>query len=202
MKLLLPFSVIPCHQTTESNDHAVIKAIDNKLPRRSMPDAHYQKYDQIRQTDRKSSPHASPESFFCHLSKASHPAGQRNGIKNIILHPGTQRNMPAMPEICDRPGKIRPLEILIQRNPKQLADSDHHIDSSGKISVQLYRISQRCKHCQTGIRLVFVKQRIYKNGSRVRHHHFLKKSPQNPLKSFFHPFPLPTVRSIQLLTQP
>jgi len=109
--------------------------------------------------------------------------------------------MPAMPEIRDRYSKKWALEVFIQFNSKHRGNTDHNIHSSREICVKLDRIKQNSKKCHPVILCRIFKNSICKNSGPVRKDHFLKKAPENPLKTSDYIISLKPVFSIKLICQ-
>ena len=70
--------------------------------------------------------------------------------------------MPAFPEIRHGDRKIRPAEILVKRDSEQLAYTDHNIDGTGKICIQLNTVKKKCKECDAVI-LLQIKETLLKH---------------------------------------
>ena len=62
---------------------------------------------------------------------------EQNWIKNIIFHPCAKADMPAVPIICQRCGKVWLTKVLDHINSEYLCNRAGDINSSGKIRIKL-----------------------------------------------------------------
>ena len=62
--------------------------------------------------------------------------------KNVIDKPAIERHMPARPKISDVGLEIRPVEILLHRDPKEPGRTDRNIGIARKIEVDMNPIRE------------------------------------------------------------
>ena len=79
-----------------------------------MPDTHDQEHNNISHADGKRASDVLAETLAAPFAETPHPAAERYRIEDIVFHPGSQRNMPSVPEICQVDCKIRLSEVLIK----------------------------------------------------------------------------------------
>ena len=137
------------------------------------------------------------------FTKTVHSLGQGKWIEHIVLHPGAQGNMPAVPEVRDGTGEIRTFEILVQGNAEAFSRPHHHVHAAGKVTVQLDGIAQDPHNDRNScIGFIIAKHLIHHNRGPVRYDDFLKISPKHQLQAPFNTFQAEFPLAEQLGCQP
>ena len=92
--------------------------------------------------------------------------------------------MPSAPVLGDILTEERPLEILFDRDPQHLRDTDGDVDAAGKVGIQLQSVEH---HDAENERALIVLRRfdqcIYRRKNTVRDHHFLEIAPYHALQA-------------------
>ena len=110
--------------------------------------------------------------------------------------------MPSMPKIRNGNCEKRTLKVFIQCNTEQFRCSKHHIDPTGKICIQLDRITKDCYHdSDSHIVCIILKDLIDDHTGTVRQYQLFKIPPQDPLRSESDPFHRKRMRPVQLFSQ-
>lgn len=76
-------------------------------------------------------PHFSRTSFAVRLQLCKRFAAEQR-VKQIILQPCPQSNVPAAPELLNGFGEKGPVKILGKRNPQRFRQTDDNIHAAGK----------------------------------------------------------------------
>ena len=138
-----------------------------------MPYANQEKHQQVSDTHRKHPPGMPAEILLAVFTKTVHSLGQGKWIEHIVLHPGAQGNMPAVPEVRDGTRKIRPFEILVREMPKHSAAPITTSMPPEKVAVQLDGIAQDPHDDRNScIGFIIAKHLIHHNRGPVRYDNF------------------------------
>lgn len=78
----------------------------------------------------------------CPRGERLHGWTQSHRIKDIVAHPGTERDVPTMPKIGNGDREIGLAEVLGHLDAEELRDAAHHIDATGEIGVLVNRIQE------------------------------------------------------------
>ena len=195
-------SVVLRQQSRDADDQAVVETVDDIVPGGPVPDTDDQEHDHIGDADRHGASGAFAQVLFAPFSESAHPAGKRNRIKKIILHPCPERDVPAVPEIRDRDGKIRLPEIFIERDPEHLRDAQDDIDPSGEIPVELGAVHEDAQDAVAPQSRVIIENRVDIKRRVVSDDDLLEKSPGDPVQPAQDPLHVEFFFRIERIGQP
>ena len=102
------------------NKGRLIQTVIDKLPVCSMPDTDQDKDHKGRQKCRKYFSEIGIHILFQSLLHFGKGLGESDGVKDIVLHPVAQRDMPSLPELGYTPCHIRLAEVFLQLNAEHL----------------------------------------------------------------------------------
>src|ERR1051325_7411493 len=110
--------------------------------------------------------------------------------------------MPAAPELTDGRGKIRPVEVLHEREAHHFRRAQCDVRVSGKIAVDLNREEvSRHQHRQTGIPIGVRVNLVDQQGEIVRDDHLLGKPPEHSLQALRGPGAVKLMPGAKLVKQ-
>ena len=111
-----------------------------------------------------------------------HGLGHGHRVEDVILEPGAQGDVPALPELGDGFGEEGTGEILRHGNAEDLGSTHHCVHGAGKVHIQLHRVAHGCNgdHAPLEI-LVAGKYRFDQRVEPIRHHHFFHHAKEDPL---------------------
>ena len=93
--------------------------------------------------------------------------------------------MPAPPEFRRALRRERLVEVLRECHAKQFSAADDNIDTSGKLKVQLDRISDRGEYDKTSVIIFIVSEQMRCEVTEsVRYDHLLEQTPDDPEETF------------------
>ena len=199
MQFLLPCTETSCQESGKCNDHTIIKPPSDVIPCRSMPDTYNEEHDQIRDCNRNIASDLLAKCLPAAVPDLHHEFGKRQRIEHIILHPCSKCNMPAVPEIRNGCSEKRAFEILIQIHAEHIRHTEHDIDTSGEIAIQLDGIKQHTERRRTRIFVWISKDCIAVNCRPVRKHHLLEKAPENTFQTILDIMQRPRMPFIKLI---
>ena len=113
------------NQRGEGEDQAVVKTPKHIVHLRAVPDADQQEHQHIAQRGGKRPGDLRIDARLERLAHARHRLGQREGIEYIVAHPRAKADMPAAPEVAQRYGEVRTLEVRRKLDAEKLSDAGH-----------------------------------------------------------------------------
>ena len=118
------FQPVAQHEFFEDEQHAVEQAPEDEVPGGAVPEAGQQPDDQQVEDDPRCLP----------------PVAAERDV-HIVPEPGGQGDVPPAPEVGDRRGDVRVVEVLVEREPEHAAEADGHVRVPGKVEVDLQRVA-------------------------------------------------------------
>ena len=130
------------NQRGEGENQAVIKTPKHIVHLCAVPDADQQEHQHVAQRGGKRTGDLRMDVLFERLAHVCHRLGQRKGIENVVAHPAAQADVPAAPEVAQRNGEVRTLEVGRKLDAEELSDAGDHVDAAGEVRVLLEGVEQ------------------------------------------------------------
>ena len=106
-------------QIAGGDDHAVVETPADVGPGRPVPQADEEEHDQVGQAQRQQPTDLLSEPRLALFAEGAHCARHAQRKEHIVLHPRAERDVPPLPELCQRAGEKRPPEVLVQPDAEQ-----------------------------------------------------------------------------------
>ena len=116
------------------------------------------------------------------LAQPEHGGADGNGVKNVVLHPLSQGDVPPPPVFGDIFGEVGPEEVFPQGDSQALGYADGDVDAAGKVAVNLHGVG---KGQQEKARAAQLRppEGCNQGGNPVGNDQLLKVAPQHPLQT-------------------
>ena len=119
--------------------------------------------------------------FGCQLLEG---LGHREWEENVVFEKCTQRDVPSFPELGDRAGEERTLEVFRHVDAEDLCGSDDQIHGAGEVAVELDRVEDRSHGDeQSVIGPVIREDFFYERIDTVDHHDLFHETVKDALQT-------------------
>ena len=107
------------------------------MPLGAVPQAHEEEHEDVGHAGRQRAARVGAELGLRPLAEGLHGLDERDGVEDVVAHPGAERHVPATPEVSERGREVGLREVALHGDAEELRYALDDVDAAREVGVHL-----------------------------------------------------------------